>query len=78
LSAYQWLAGDPLHVVACGWVAAVALGIVFIVLKFIDSISWGWAWVLSPFWIGLIATGVLMAWLALAFFVLIGLKDLWR
>lgn len=27
--------------------------VVFIVLKLVGVISWGWAWVLSPFWIPL-------------------------
>lgn len=27
------------------------LGLVFIVLKLLDIITWSWLWVLSPFWI---------------------------
>ena len=30
------------------------LGIVFIVLKLIGTITWSWWWVLSPWWIVLI------------------------
>ena len=27
------------------------LGLIFIVLKLLDVITWSWLWVLSPFWI---------------------------
>ena len=27
------------------------LGLIFIVLKLLDIITWSWLWVLSPFWI---------------------------
>lgn len=30
------------------------LGVVFIVLKLVGVIDWSWWWVLSPFWIGLL------------------------
>ena len=30
------------------------LTIIFVVLKFMGKIEWGWQWVLSPFWIYLI------------------------
>ena len=30
------------------------LQLAFIVLKLVGVISWSWAWVLSPIWIGLI------------------------
>lgn len=30
------------------------LGIIFIVLKLVGTISWSWWWVLSPFWICLL------------------------
>jgi hypothetical protein len=33
------------------------LGVCFIVLKLCNVISWGWIWVLAPFWIG-IAGGI--------------------
>ena len=33
---------------------AGVLGIVFIVLKLVGTISWSWWWVLSPFWIPLV------------------------
>ena len=32
---------------------ATVLGIVFIVLKLCNVITWSWSWVLSPFWIDL-------------------------
>lgn len=32
------------------------LGVVFIVLKLVGVIDWSWWWVLSPFWIGLLLT----------------------
>lgn len=37
------------------------LTIVFIVLKFLDVISWSWVWVLSPIWIDAILVVVLLA-----------------
>ena len=30
-----------------------ALTLIFITLKLLDKISWGWLWVLSPMWISL-------------------------
>lgn len=27
------------------------VGIVFVILKLVGSITWSWLWVLSPFWI---------------------------
>lgn len=32
------------------------LGVVFIVLKLVGVIDWSWWWVLSPFWISLTLT----------------------
>ena len=29
----------------------ITLGLIFIVLKLLDVITWSWLWVLSPFWI---------------------------
>jgi hypothetical protein len=34
---------------------ASILGIVFVTLKLTHLIAWPWIWVLSPFWIGLVA-----------------------
>lgn len=40
------------------------LAIVFIVLKFLNVITWSWLWVLSPIWIPLaFGLGVLLIWL---------------
>ena len=36
------------------------LTLVFIVLKLCGVISWSWAWVLSPIWIGFILSFVLI------------------
>lgn len=35
------------------------LGLIFIVLKLLDVITWSWLWVLSPFWIPFI--GVILS-----------------
>lgn len=35
---------------------ADVLGIVFVVLKLIGVIAWPWLWVLSPWWISLLLT----------------------
>jgi hypothetical protein len=37
-----------------------ALQIVFIVLKLLGKINWSWLWVLSPTWISLILTIVIV------------------
>lgn len=36
------------------------LGVVFIVLKLCKIISWSWVWVLSPIWISVILTIILL------------------
>ena len=41
------------------------LGLIFIVLKLLDVITWSWLWVLSPFWIPFI--GVLLVILSIIF-----------
>lgn len=46
------------------------LGVVFIVLKLTGHIDWDWVWVLSPFWIPL-AFSVLVIVVALLIAVLI-------
>ena len=40
------------------------LGLIFIVLKLLDVITWSWLWVLSPFWIPL---GILLVILLIIF-----------
>lgn len=41
------------------------LGIIFIVLKLTDLITWSWLWVLSPFWIPLaLAIPLWIVWAA--------------
>ena len=37
------------------------LGLIFIVLKLLDVITWSWLWVLSPFWIPLIIVSVILS-----------------
>lgn len=32
------------------------LTLIFVTLKLTEVIAWGWLWVLSPLWIGLVAT----------------------
>jgi len=44
------------------------VGIVFIILKLTHLISWKWIWVLSPFWIGLAASIIIITIMALALF----------
>ena len=39
---------------------ATVLGIVFIVLKLCNVITWSWLWVLSPFWIPVVLVIVLL------------------
>lgn len=43
---------------------AGVLTIVFIVLKLIGVISWSWVWVLSPLWISLAITLVIVLLIA--------------
>ena len=40
------------------------LGLIFIVLKLLDVITWSWLWVLSPFWI---PNGILLVILLIIF-----------
>lgn len=40
-----------------------ALAIVFIVLKLCHVIEWSWVWVLSPIWISLIISIIVIIWL---------------
>ena len=42
------------------------LGLVFIVLKLLDIITWSWLWVLSPFWIPFII-GIILVILLIIF-----------
>ena len=42
------------------------LGLVFIVLKLLDIITWSWLWVLSPFWIPFII-GIILVILSIIF-----------
>ena len=39
------------------------LTIVFIILKLCNVISWSWLWVLSPFWISLILTIIIILYI---------------
>ena len=41
------------------------LGIVFVVLKFVGTITWSWWWVLAPFW------GGIALWLVIVAIVLV-------
>ena len=36
------------------------LGLIFIVLKLLDIITWSWLWVLSPFWIPFVIVSVIL------------------
>ena len=42
------------------------LGLIFIVLKLLDVITWSWLWVLSPFWIPFVI-GVILVILSIIF-----------
>lgn len=42
------------------------LGLLFITLKLTGYIDWSWWWVLSPFWISLILTVVLIIGVSVA------------
>lgn len=37
------------------------LGLIFIVLKLLDVITWSWLWVLSPFWIPFVIVSVILS-----------------
>jgi FtsH-binding integral membrane protein len=37
------------------------LGLIFVTLKLTGYITWSWWWVLSPFWIPILAALILMA-----------------
>jgi hypothetical protein len=39
------------------------LGLIFIVLKLTDVITWSWVWVLSPFWLGIIVSLIFFAFI---------------
>lgn len=45
---------------------ASILGLLFITLKLTNHIDWSWWWVLSPFWISLILTVVLIIGVSVA------------
>jgi hypothetical protein len=45
------------------------LTIVFIVLKLIGKISWGWIWVLSPLWISMCAAVITISIILILSFV---------
>lgn len=47
------------------------VGIIFVVLKLVGVIEWSWWWVLSPFWIPILAVIALVFVLG----ILSGLKD---
>lgn len=42
------------------------LGLIFIVLKLLDIITWSWLWVLSPFWIPFVI-GIILVILSIIF-----------
>lgn len=42
------------------------LGLIFIVLKLLDVITWSWLWVLSPFWIPFVI-GIILVILSIIF-----------
>ena len=42
------------------------LGLIFIVLKLLDVITWSWLWVLSPFWIPFVI-GIILIILSIIF-----------
>ncbi len=37
------------------------LGLIFIVLKLLNVITWSWLWVLSPFWIPFVIVSVILS-----------------
>ena len=37
------------------------LGLIFIVLKLLDVITWSWLWVLSPFWTPFVIVSVILS-----------------
>ena len=37
------------------------LTIVFVVLKLLHKITWSWVWVLSPLWIGIVVSIIIIA-----------------
>ena len=41
----------------------VILTVVFIILKLCNVISWSWLWVLSPLWISLILTVIIILYI---------------
>jgi len=43
------------------------LTIVFITLKLLDKIDWSWLWVLSPIWISLLLTIVVLIFVGIIF-----------
>lgn len=47
------MADEKNHVIQIGPGFGGTLTIVFIVLKLLGYINWGWLWVLCPLWIGL-------------------------
>ena len=54
------------------------VGIVFIILKLVDAISWSWWWVLAPFWIPwliFLTLGVLIAFVWASWRVTLGRQN---
>ena len=73
------MANDAATSSASGGIGFVGLlTIVFIVLKLTGHITWSWVWVLSPFWISALLTGVVLLLVvmgALATVLLVALRD---
>lgn len=62
-----------------GITVAGLLGIAFIVLKLCKVISWGWLWVLAPFWIPLgLGLLVLAIYLIVVLVTIIRVKNFFK
>lgn len=51
------------------------LTIVFVVLKLLKAIDWGWVWIFSPMWITAILLAVILAVLFLTIYIVYKEKD---
>jgi hypothetical protein len=59
INIYKWLKGVIMKI-ELDFSLSFVLTIVFFVLKMLNIINWAWVWILSPIWISLILTIIIV------------------
>ena len=59
----------------CGIGVCGLLGVVFIVLKLVGTISWSWVWVLSPIWIPMAMVFAILLIVVVAAIVMVAVEN---